>query len=1530
MGNKLSSTSSPSGSSVSGKGRGKKIPFSIKKKASTPFFSTPPPAAIATDLTLPMSDFDLAVYALYTRAVCIAELSKVRNELKANTGGDSLLQDCLIVAILEVLNGEKQPQQRPGVCLLPGQTLALTKRDVPVKLRSVFQLAERVKQILQAAAKERRLLQRANLRESSQSGTSTLKSTSMTITTPFTFAELRKAVFLSGSEQAKVQSSTIQELLSLTGLLVTQFFNVRNHCGIQRAAMRLLRTSLVLSGQKEISPNASTVAVRPVDATTFGVAWINVCPIHDSVSSVLMKIRRTSQVDSHVDITLTDLTGEIIEDVLVFASNENENENEKTIVVHAVGGDKTGTTSQFLSRMLQDGNDEELQMEKKIDRGSSVSSISSSTATSSTANIPLVPGQFIMGNVKDVQQLGLHKAANKWIKEYGDIVKVYFLGQEAYVVRRASFAKTILSKQNKLAPFTHVGGGSNGLFFADREMHTNLRKTLNPCFYSSNIDMLYSDLIETVGEFVDSIKYRGVDRGEVVDLWQWSVRLFYDGMAKAGLGCSKEAVTLSNIRDYGANAQYPKILTLFEEILELEKTRQVVAGGPTPWWNSLPTPSNQRYHARVSEMYKEAGRFVRHRHKIRKEEQGDDKRKYFLDACLDAFPNDDTNGFISARAQVLNFFRAGTDTTAASLCWTIIELSQHPAIYRKLMEEIDQHHSSDNDHPPSLGQLHHQMPYLDALLKEVMRHHPPANILIRGIDEKELILNTNENEIGYDGKSYVLPIGARVMIDIIGLHMDQRYWKNPKIFDPNRFLISCTDSEKIESGSYIPFGGGPRTCIGNIFGLLEVKLALVQLYRKYRFESIGEEITVKNGEEQKPATGARLKMILRGKKTGNSNFSNETKDVQQKPLLPIQPRELKRGLWSLFGSNQSTCESYCKKIKNSWILRKKNEETSHCRCCSLNEIDIINELINPFKSPSLLLICTSTYNGQPPDNAKEFVSSLHKLVEKYSENNQLHRKVDDELKEYDELKDNLLPLSHITYSIFGSGNSNWGSTFQAIPIEINSLLSKLGAKSIYPLQAADASEGPSICKESFEFWLNGVWKTLGIMQVKNTEEKEEKEENEQSQSIKQPFRCIYSNKKKKELSSLRTRSQALSFSDLHTFTNVGIQRLTTNLPNVQEVCHVELSSSSSFNYESGDHLEIGATQDNELINNLCLRIGLNPLSYVTLSKVENDCNGSIPSGCEYNIQYLVHDLLIGRDLSIRQSTFRKLLKECSMNTENRMLMNKYINMKPQDYRENIQKKLLTFIDVLNLLPSLSITLETILIVTEPLARRYYSISSCPFEQNISLTVGVVNEQRSNDKLDNYHGISSWPLTRISNINTIFKARIVKSTFRLPIDITIPVIFCCGGTGIAPFRAFLLEREKQYDLYTTHQQTNIGKTVLYFGYRNDHHFLYKNLISRLVKKGVVDLRIAISRPNDQNISKMYVQNRMKLDSAELYSLIVNANANVYVCGSVHKIGRGVSNVLIDILKTNSNRTKQECEDYFYEAESDGRYHRDVWG
>ena len=130
-------------------------------------------------------------------------------------------------------------------------------------------------------------------------------------------------------------------------------------------------------------------------------------------------------------------------------------------------------------------------------------------------------------------------------------------------------------------------------------------------------------------------------------------------------------------------------------------------------------------------------------------------------------------------------------------------MAQHPDVQRRLHTELDTM-PLEADGLPAQPSALDSLPWLDAVIKEAMRLHPPANVLIRGLDAN-LALRTSPDETGYDGRDYLLPAGAWVWIDLIGLHKDPRYWSDPHSFDPSRFLGTAGAGG---GEGYLPFGGG--------------------------------------------------------------------------------------------------------------------------------------------------------------------------------------------------------------------------------------------------------------------------------------------------------------------------------------------------------------------------------------------------------------------------------------------------------------------------------------------------------------------------------------------------------------------------------------------------------------------------------------------------------------------------------------------------------------------------------------------------
>ncbi|GLH10351.1 Probable cytochrome P450 6d4 [Gryllus bimaculatus] len=174
-------------------------------------------------------------------------------------------------------------------------------------------------------------------------------------------------------------------------------------------------------------------------------------------------------------------------------------------------------------------------------------------------------------------------------------------------------------------------------------------------------------------------------------------------------------------------------------------------------------------------------------------------------------------------AQAIVFFFGGFETVATALCFTTVILSHHPEIQKKLRVEIDEVMETTGGTPTY--EAIQGMKYLDAVISEVLRLYPPAPSTDR-ICVKDTLLPAGENS-----NAIIIPKGTIVQAPIVGLHTDPQYWDEPLKFDPERF--SDENKHKIKPFTYMPFGMGPRICIGQRFALIEVKMALVHLLHSF-------------------------------------------------------------------------------------------------------------------------------------------------------------------------------------------------------------------------------------------------------------------------------------------------------------------------------------------------------------------------------------------------------------------------------------------------------------------------------------------------------------------------------------------------------------------------------------------------------------------------------------------------------------------------------------------------------------------------
>lgn len=198
-----------------------------------------------------------------------------------------------------------------------------------------------------------------------------------------------------------------------------------------------------------------------------------------------------------------------------------------------------------------------------------------------------------------------------------------------------------------------------------------------------------------------------------------------------------------------------------------------------------------------------------------------------LQHLIDAKLSDDV-----IRDQMLTMLIAGHDTSTALLAWTFALIGQYPDIYTKLVDEVDTQEKSA---------------LLDQVIKESLRLYPPIHIGNRRV----------ATEMDFNGDK--VPANERMFYSIYLTHRDPEIWENAEDFCPERFA----HGRKTPPYSYIPFGGGPRACIGGAFGQAEARIVMARLLQTYKFEFTNHRIHAHMGATIEPRPGVRMKVIKR-------------------------------------------------------------------------------------------------------------------------------------------------------------------------------------------------------------------------------------------------------------------------------------------------------------------------------------------------------------------------------------------------------------------------------------------------------------------------------------------------------------------------------------------------------------------------------------------------------------------------------------------------------------------------------------------
>lgn len=382
------------------------------------------------------------------------------------------------------------------------------------------------------------------------------------------------------------------------------------------------------------------------------------------------------------------------------------------------------------------------------------------------------------------------------MREYGGLVHLKFRKYDAYQVNNPELIHQVLTTQNKIWHKSVVYKNTladylgDGLLISDGDFWRRQRRLMQPAFHTKRISAYAQTMVENTNHMLETWQI-GSTRDiahDMMELTLWIVgKTLFDVDFRQDQNAIAEALD-NLLRDVST------------------ESRQMVR---LPDW--IPTPLKHRKQHTVDLLDHVVMPLIEERRE-HPHDTGD-----LLSMLIMAEDEDGTQmSNQHVRDEALTLVLAGHETTANALTWTLYLLSEHPDIEAKLQAEVD---SVLGKRTPSLDDLKHLV-YTEMVLKESMRLYPPAWSFSR-----QTIADTQLGEY---------PIKAKRMALVIpyAVHRNETYFPDPERFDPERF--NADNEHAIDKYTYLPFGGGPRICIGNAFAMMEAKLILAGIVQRFQ------------------------------------------------------------------------------------------------------------------------------------------------------------------------------------------------------------------------------------------------------------------------------------------------------------------------------------------------------------------------------------------------------------------------------------------------------------------------------------------------------------------------------------------------------------------------------------------------------------------------------------------------------------------------------------------------------------------------
>ncbi|SPO06415.1 probable bifunctional P-450:NADPH-P450 reductase [Cephalotrichum gorgonifer] len=1082
----------------------------------------------------------------------------------------------------------------------------------------------------------------------------------------------------------------------------------------------------------------------------------------------------------------------------------------------------------------------------------------SEPVTPETVPIPEPPALPLLGHVRELDPEFPHGSLLRLSRTHGEIYRLRFPNRTVVVLSTNAlvneacdekrFKKTISAALNQVRNGVH-----DGLFTAhDGEENWGIaHRILMPAFGPLSIQGMFPEMHDIATQL--ALKWARYGPDESIAVTDDFTRLTLDTLALCSMG-------------YRFNSYYSPVLHPFIEAMGDFLTECGKRAQRLPLPSLLYRAQDQKYETDIEVLRKTAKGVLESR------KAGSRDRKDLLASMLNGVDpktgkhmTDD-----SIMDNLITFLIAGHETTSGLLSFAMYQLLKNPDAYAKAQQEVDSVVGKGAITVDHLSRL----PYMNGVLRESLRLNSPiSSFAVEAIEDDTLL-----------GGKYLVKTGETIVNFLGAAHLDPKvFGDDAEEFRPERMLDDEFNRLNREHPNcWKPFGNGMRGCIGRPFAWQEALLVMAMMLQNFNFVmDPGYNMPLKQTLTLKPKD-MRFRAILRD---GLDPTSLESRlagtDSARNGAKKGAGADGEGGsdavpLTILYGSNSGTCEALAQRLAS-------DAPTHGFRAA---KVDCLDSGKGALPTDHPVVIVTSSYEGQPPDNAGHFVAWLEEEKSKAGSGTGTS-------------------LAGVNYAVFGCGHKDWVQTFHRVPRLVDTALEGAGANRIVPAGLSDVSAGTTLT--DFETWEDeGLWPAL-------------KEKYSVSAAGVGAEGAKQGAGMKVEVQSPRTSALR---QDVEDATVVEARTLSEG---GAEKRHIEIKLPEGTTYEAGDYLAVLPLNPEKTIHRVMRRL-----------EIPRDANLSISSSGHTSLPVDVSvpaTHVFGAYVELAQPATKRnilTLADRAQDAETKAAM---VAMTEDGGFAEVTAKRTSILDLLERFPSVSMDIGTFLSMLPPMRVRQYSISSSPLWNpgHVTLTYSLLDTPSYSGGAENFQGVTTTYLSTLGKGDRLNVAvRHSQALFGLPADPEeTPIICVAAGTGIAPFRGFVQERAAMID-----GGRKLAPAVLYFGCRSGADDLYREEFDAWEAQGAVEVRRVYSQSraeNGEGKEWRHVQDRLWEERGDVIPLW-RKGARVFVCGS-RGVADGVRETIIkmrreDVAEKGSDEDEEGTRKWF-ESLRNTRYVTDVF-